>query len=99
MIVEIKGRDECTLQPRPDRQNFRFGNFMSAYAVAIGGKADMPFALLTSAYDPKRTSPAKQSFQWSINGRLSPALKSGAPGPPHWRRLAFQPQERSSRRA
>jgi hypothetical protein len=30
-------------------------NSMSAFAVAIGGKADMPFALSMSANDPKRT--------------------------------------------
>jgi len=29
---------------------------MSASAVAIGGEADMPFALRMSANDPKRTS-------------------------------------------
>jgi hypothetical protein len=38
---------------------------ISAFAVAIGGKADMAFAPHMSAYDPKRTLASKLPY-WRI---------------------------------
>jgi len=37
------------------RNHTKCQSSMSAFAVAIGGKADMLFALQMSAFDPKRT--------------------------------------------
>jgi hypothetical protein len=48
---------------------------MSAFAVAIGGKADMTFALQMSACDPKRT--CRELFQYRGLSRYDPFRRLG----------------------
>ena len=53
---------------------------MSAFAVAIGGEADMPFCTAMSAFDPKRTSArisycsGEASFRLYQSNRLNPTM-------------------------
>jgi hypothetical protein len=42
---------------------------MNAFSVAFGGKADMPFAVQMSAYDPKRI------LKFNFENKNGPALK------------------------